>query len=112
MTDEGDMESDQRYASYDAAANKLSLGGEWDFALKSELRALTARLHASHAATLDLTRVRFMDSSVINEIFHTFNRLTAEGGGLRLIVGDDRIERLLKTTKVDTIMEISRADPA
>ena len=104
------MESEARYASYDERANTLELGGEWDFAFKSDLQALTEKLHASQTATLDLRRVRFMDSSVINEIFHTFNRLSAAGGGLRLIVGDERIERLLHITKVDSVMEVSRLD--
>ena len=94
--------------TYDEAANLLTLSGEWDFAAKERLQTLTARLHASPSATIDLCGVRFMDSSVINEIFRTYKRLVGEGGMLRLVVGDERIERLLHITQVDRVMEVTR----
>ncbi|MGB8520545.1 MAG: STAS domain-containing protein [Candidatus Tumulicola sp.] len=94
--------------AYDERANVLTLSGEWDFAGKDALRTLTARLHGSPAATIDLCGVRFMDSSVINEIFRTYKRLAAEGATLRLVVADERIERLLQITQVDQVMEVSR----
>ncbi len=94
--------------AYDERTNALTLSGEWDFAGKDELRTLTARLHGSPVATIDLCGVGFMDSSVINEIFRTYKRLAAEGGRLRLVVGDERIERLLQITQVDQVMEVAR----
>lgn len=103
------MDSEIRFGTYEQETNTLVLGGEWDFAEKNALKRLTAKLHAPGKASIDLTHVRFMDSSVINEIFHTFNRLTAAGGALRLIVGDERIERLLQITQIDRVMEIVRA---
>ena len=93
---------------YDEGTNVLTLSGEWDFAAKDELRTLTGRLHGSPTATIDLCGVRFMDSSVINEIFRTYKRLAAEGATLRLLVADERIERLLHITQVDRVMDVSR----
>lgn len=103
------MDSESSAGSYDERTNVLTLSGEWDFAAKDVLGTLTARLQPSPKASIDLSAVRFMDSSVIHEIFHTFKRLTAAGGGLRLIVAGERIERLLRITQVDTLIEVTRS---
>jgi anti-anti-sigma factor len=103
------VDSELSGGSYDERTNVLTLSGEWDFAGKVALRTLTSRLQSSSKASIDLCAVRFMDSSVINEIFHTSKRLTAAGGRLRLIVGDERIERLLRITQVDRVIDISHS---
>ncbi len=107
------LDSKTSSGSYDERTNGVILAGKWDLATwdsaaKEELRRLTARLQPSSSASIDLSAVRFMDSSVINEIFHTFKRLTAAGGSLRLLVGDERIERLLRIAQVDRVVEIVR----
>lgn len=105
------MDATPPHGTYDAAKNTVSLRGEWDLASKSALRELTDRLQPSQSAAIDLTGVQFIDSSTISEFFHAARRLADDGCRLRLIVGDERIARLLRITKADRLIDIEHAGP-
>jgi anti-sigma B factor antagonist len=93
--------------SYDAETNTVTLRGEWDFSSKGELRNLTDKLRPSYAS-IDLVDATFIDSSVLNEIVHTRNRLSASGGRLRIFVGEGHVARLLSITGLDQVLEVDR----
>ncbi|MBV8117583.1 MAG: STAS domain-containing protein [Candidatus Eremiobacteraeota bacterium] len=93
--------------SYDAETNAVTLVGEWDFSSKDELRALTEKLRPNYA-TIDLTNATFIDSSVINEIVRTFNRLRESDGRMRLFVGEGHIARLFGIAGLDKLIDIER----
>jgi len=100
------------YGTYDADKNTVILCGEWDLASKNALRELTDRLRPSQGAAIDLAGAQFIDSSTINEFFHAARRLADDGCRLRLIVGDERIARLLRITKADRLIDIEYAGPS
>jgi len=104
------VSSEASSGSLDPETNTLALRGEWDFSSKAELRQLTDRL-GSGDATIDLTEVTFIDSSVINEIVRTHNRLHAAEARLRLRVGGGHIARLLTITGLDRVIDIDRRSP-
>jgi anti-anti-sigma factor len=107
---EAGVETEGRRASVDPERNALVLAGEWDFAAKNELRQLTDRL-GDRDATIDLEHVTFIDSSVINEIVHTYNRLRATDHRLRLVTSGGHIARLLNVTGLDRVIEIEQRTP-
>jgi anti-sigma B factor antagonist len=104
------MDAEKPQGRFDDESNTVALLGEWDLACRSELRQLTDALQATLPATIDLTGATFVDSSVINEIVRTNNRLGAIGGRLRLRIGDDRIGRLFTITGIDQVIEIDRQE--
>lgn len=104
------MQSEGRRASVDPETNTLMLAGEWDFAAKDELRELADGL-GDRDATIDLEHVSFIDSSVINEIVHTHNRLRATDHRLRLVTSGGHIARLFNVTGLDRVIEIEQRTP-
>jgi len=105
------MDATPPHGTYDDAKNTVILRGEWDLASKNVLRELTDRLRPSQGAAIDLADVQFIDSSTINEFFWAARRLADDGCRLRLIVGGERIARLLRITKADRLIDIEYAGP-
>jgi anti-sigma B factor antagonist len=52
----------------------------------------------------DLTGVKHIDSTGILTITHCFFTLRAAGGGLRLAGASERVARLFKITRLDTLL--------
>ena len=102
------MNAQEPAGSFDARTNTLVLGGEWDFASKDELHDLADQIDPKLTATLDLIDVTFIDSSVINEIVRTHNRLKAGDVRLRVLIGDDRLARLLNVCGIDRVVDVER----
>ncbi|MGA8535025.1 MAG: STAS domain-containing protein [Candidatus Tumulicola sp.] len=106
------MKEEGPAGSYDAQTNTVALAGEWDLASKEQLRRLTDRLQSNRPATVDLTSVEFIDSSVINELLSAHGRLSGgrTGRRLRLLVRSGHIARLLDITGMDRIMDVERTE--
>jgi anti-anti-sigma factor len=102
------MDAQKPVGSLDARTNTLVLSGEWDFASKDELRDLSDQINPKLTATLDLIDVTFIDSSVINEIVRTHNRLKAGDVRFRVLIGDDRVARLLSICGIDRVVDVER----
>lgn len=96
--------------SYDPETNTVTLRGDWDLSSKEELRKLTDRLRPNYA-TIDLIDMTFLDSSVLNELVQTNNRIRAIEGRLRVRIGGGQVARLLKITGLDQVLELERKEP-
>lgn len=55
---------------------------------------------------IDLSKVTFMDSSGFGTLLGATKRLRPMGGGLHLAAPNSTIQRMLRLTRLDTIMEI------
>jgi len=86
----------------------VSVTGDIDLAaagpLETELSDVLAagRLHA----ILDMTSVRFLDSSGMTAIVKAHNHFHAAGGQLRLVITNRRVRMPLELTQLSTILAI------
>jgi anti-sigma B factor antagonist len=55
---------------------------------------------------IDLAGVTFMDSSGFGTLLGATKRLRPEGGGLHLAGANSTIQRMLRLTRLDTIMQV------
>jgi anti-anti-sigma factor len=72
----------------------VTVTGELDLAVTDELRDVLSPL--SGVVTVDLAAVTFVDSSTIGVFVAAHNRLSADGGGLRLRGPQDLPRRALE----------------
>jgi len=96
----------------------VTLSGEADVTNVAELsQALTAQLASgARHLTVDLSGLRFADSSVIRALVLTGRTLKDRGGGLTLVQPQPVVARALGLLGVDQAIEIrggtsARADP-
>ena len=86
----------------------LMLSGEADLTTVAELRdALTAQLASgARHLTVDLSRLRFADSSVIRALVLAGRTLRGRGGGLELAQPQPAVARALSLLGVDQAIEV------
>jgi anti-anti-sigma factor len=85
----------------------IDLRGEHDLVTKDELSALVANLVDTHElVVIDVTRAKFIDSSVVTTVL-TYDRIARERGKkLRLQVGTTAVvRRMLEVTSILAIVE-------
>jgi anti-sigma B factor antagonist len=92
--------------------------GEIDISTASSLdEALQAAMAASGRVIVDLSGVRFMDSTGLSVLMRAHKDQAEAGSGLRLAAISDRVSRLLTVTKLDTVFAVypsvtaAEADP-
>lgn len=80
----------------------MSVAGELDIATSPYLREdLRRELQAGHSVDLDLSRLRFMDSSGISVLIHAFHEFSAADCTLELSPElSDQVRRLLSLVGV------------
>jgi anti-sigma B factor antagonist len=92
----------------------IELAGELDLAtapkLEDELRHVEQ--NASGVIYLDLRPLAFMDSSGLRALLAADSRAREAGRRLVLVRGDERVQRVLKITRLDERLEIVDAPPA
>lgn len=54
---------------------------------------------------VDTTKLEYMDSSGVDAVVRSYNKLAERGGKLRLVVGTERIRNLFEITKLHTVIE-------
>jgi anti-sigma B factor antagonist len=57
---------------------------------------------------LDLSGLRFCDSSGLQVIVAAYHRLTMAGGRLSIVCDDDRILRVFRVTRLDRLLAVTR----
>ena len=86
----------------------VALSGELDLAtapkLEDELRHVEAR--KPELIVLDLQALSFMDSSGLRSVLSADARAREAGRRLVLVRGDERVQRVLKVTRLDERLEI------
>jgi len=86
----------------------VALTGELDLAtapkLEDELRRVEARRPA--LVVIDLKPLSFMDSSGLRALIAADSRAREAGSRLVLVRGDERVQRVLRITRLDERLEI------
>jgi anti-sigma B factor antagonist len=82
----------------------LALTGELDAFDAPRLRELFEQATAP-VLVLDLTRVSFLDSTVLGAIVGLLRRQRQEGGELRVVLPDGEARRIFEVTGLDTALE-------
>ena len=81
----------------------VTVAGQLDIAVKEELREVLAPL--TGVVTIDLTEVTFVDSSTIGVFVGVHNRLSSDGGALRLRNPQDMPRLALETVGLQDWIE-------
>lgn len=86
----------------------LSVSGEIDIYTAPLFKQAVVRLvsEGNNDVIIDLTNVTFMDSSGFGTLLGATRRLRPSGGGLYLAGPNSTIQRMLRLTRLDTIMRI------
>src|SRR5579863_1487708 len=83
---------------------RLELVGEYDLTQQDELGALFRALPPDGPATIDMSRVTYVDSSFLHELTRLRTRLIPYR--VTLLVRTESIRRLLKLANFDLLFEI------
>jgi anti-sigma B factor antagonist len=86
----------------------VALTGELDIATAPKLEDEVRRLEAEgrKLIVIDLRGLEFMDSSGLRALLAADTRSRERGARLVLVRGDDRIQRVLRITRLDERLEI------
>jgi anti-sigma B factor antagonist len=86
----------------------VELSGELDIASAPKLEDEVRRLEAagSKLIIIDLRGLEFMDSSGLRALLAADTRARDRGARLVIVRGDDRIQRVLRITRLDERLEI------
>lgn len=86
----------------------VSLIGELDTGHERQLRdTLCAHLNRSPAVmVIDLSELTFIDSTILGVLVAAHRRAQALGSALRLVAPPPFVQRLLKLTALDTLLDI------
>ncbi|MDG4758276.1 STAS domain-containing protein [Micromonospora sp. WMMD710] len=105
-----------RYAGRDGSGACLRLAGELDLSTAPELTAAIDRLTEAgeRRVLLDLTDLTFCDSTGMAVFVRGDNRAAADGGWLRVVGANGRVERVLRVTGLAEVLryEPDTVDPA
>jgi anti-anti-sigma factor len=90
------------------------LRGELDIATAPQLDEEVARLEGEGRGliVIDLRGLEFMDSSGLRALLAADTRARNRGARLVIVRGDDRIQRVLRITRLDERLEIVDDDEA
>lgn len=92
-------------ANAPVTAHSIELVGDYDLSRKAELESLFDSLSADGPATIDLTRVDYVDSTFRHVLATLHFRLG--GYGVTLIGASDSIRRLLGIVRFDQLFHIA-----
>ncbi|HTZ08899.1 MAG TPA: STAS domain-containing protein [Acidimicrobiales bacterium] len=86
----------------------VTVGGEVDLATAPRLAEHLEGLGESGATTVvvDLTEVRFVDSTALGVLVAAMKRLRAGGGDLRLVVTEPHLAKVFSITGLDDVFAI------
>jgi anti-sigma B factor antagonist len=82
---------------------QMTLSGDEDPILLRHIRRLTQDGHRN--VLLNLAHVSYVDSTGVGEIVGAYTRVIREGGSFRLCGVSPRIQELLDTTNIGTVIE-------
>lgn len=86
----------------------LTVSGEIDIYTAPLFKQAVVNLVAegNNEVVIDLTGVTFMDSSGFGTLLGATRRLRPAGGGLHLAGANSTIQRMLRLTRLDSIMQL------
>lgn len=86
----------------------LRVSGEIDIYTAPLFKQSVVKLvsEGNNDVVIDLSEVTFMDSSGFGTLLGATRRLRPSGGGLHLAGANSTIQRMLRLTRLDTIMQV------
>lgn len=90
---------------------EFKLSGEIDIATVTPLKDAARKALASEAYSclvFDLTGVTFMDSTALHVLAEANRRMSAKGGGVRLVCSCDNLLKVFSLTGLDQVLSIYR----
>lgn len=93
-------------AQFEASPSRLELDGEYDLARKEELASLFAALDPNGAVEVDLSRVTYLDSMVLNELAILATRCQGGSNAVTLTGPNQYIRRILRITRFDELFRV------
>ena len=86
----------------------LVLTGEADLHVAPELRSvmMNALDRGVRSMVIDLSRVTFVDSTVLGVLLAALKRMKAAGGALRIVIANGEIRRLFEITVLDRVFPL------
>jgi len=85
----------------------IALDGEWDYYRSAELRALFERDGDAQKLVVDLTRTRYIDSTLLTELVRLRQRRASKGLDSEcLVISNPDVKRIFEITKLDTLWTI------
>ena len=93
---------------HNGAALIFRLRGSLDLATSPTVRAalLEAAAEGKHEIIVDLTHVEFIDSTGLGALIGGHRRALENGGGVRLVIHEGPIERLLNITGLMRVFSV------
>jgi anti-anti-sigma factor len=88
----------------DNKSRYIELNGEYDLADREKLATLFGALPADGPATIDLTKVTYLDSTVLNALAKL--RVRFKENTIKLLVGSENIKRILRIVQFDNLFEV------
>ena len=87
---------------------QIALSGELDLASAARLEDELKSIEGSNpgVVVLDLQALSFMDSSGLRALLAADARARERGGRLVIVRGDERVQRVLRITRLDERLEI------
>ena len=87
---------------------QVALSGELDLASAQRLEDELKHIEESNPGliVLDLQALSFMDSSGLRSLLAADSRARERGGRLVIVRGDERVQRVLRITRLDERLEI------
>lgn len=86
-------------------SRRIELSGEYDLSRKDELSSIFASLAPDGPATIDLTRVNYVDSTFLHVLAALHFRLKEHG--VTLVGANSQVRRLLGIVKFDQLFHIA-----
>jgi anti-anti-sigma factor len=87
------------------ADRRIELDGEYDLSRKDELTSIFASLEPDGPATIDLTKVSYVDSTFLHVLATLHFRLKEHG--VTLVGANSQVRRLLSIVKFDQLFQIA-----
>jgi anti-anti-sigma factor len=88
----------------DNKSRYIELNGEYDLADREKLATLFGALPADGPATIDLTKVTYLDSTVLNALAKL--RVRFKENTIKLLVGSENIKRIFRIVQFDNLFEV------
>jgi anti-anti-sigma factor len=87
----------------------IALHGELDISRESDLDRALAGAEWANRATLDLSRVSFASTTLLNAVLRLRRKMRGHGraGAIRIVGCAPHVRRIFRLTRLDTLFEVA-----
>ena len=87
----------------------IALDGELDISREADLERALARAEWADCAILDLSKVSFASTTLLNAVLRLHKKMRAHGrtGAIRIVGCAPNVRRIFRLTRLDTLFEVA-----